>query len=172
MASTGFATFDTYRFIIDYTLSHKGNTPSMRQIAKGCGFSQDTSHAHVHVLIGMGLLEKIDNELCVARIAVVAPDNIYDLEPPNRVMPEIGTMKYIPLVRTMGKTSLARLGITVGEKINDQFANATYPDEWRFITSTDNGVIETYHLVDENKSPVATMRYDALNNLASMHFWR
>lgn len=79
MRGSGNTTLDTWKFILDWALSHKGNTPSLRQIARGCGFSQDTAHAHQHKLIEMGMLVKIDTEVCVARLRVSAPKNIYDL---------------------------------------------------------------------------------------------
>lgn len=79
MRGSGHTTIDTWRFILDWALSHKGNTPSMRQIAKGCDFSQDTAHVHVHILIAQGVLRQIDGDLCIVKLRVSAPKDIYDL---------------------------------------------------------------------------------------------
>lgn len=79
MRWSGHTTLDIYRYIVDWALSHKGNTPSLRQIAAGCGFSVDTAHNHVRILIEEGALRRIDGDLCVARLRVSAPVDIYEL---------------------------------------------------------------------------------------------
>lgn len=171
MSNTGFATVDTYRFIADWALAHKGNTPSLRQIAQGCGFSGATAHYHIQVLIKQGLLERIDGALCVVRLQIIAPDNIYDMKSPERIYPEFRLMKSIPKEMTWMKTHPKEMGIAIGDAIDEEFLQASYPLDWKFLCLAFDKITETHQLVDEGGVPRAMLDFNTLNYTANIHFW-
>lgn len=174
MTSSGFATVDTYRFIVNFALTHKGNTPSQRQIGEGCGFSGATAHYHIHALMEQKLLERIDGELCVARIKVTAPDDIYDeMKSVERTYPEIEKMGCIPKeMRWSTKNiSLAKLGVEANDAIDEEFLVATYPEGWRYIKASIDEAASVYLLRTAQNSPRATLSFDRVNYKASIYFW-
>lgn len=168
---TGFRTVDTYRFIVDWALAHKGNTPSLREIGNGCDFSNATAHHHVQVLIGLGLLQSIDGQLCVTRLVVIAPQNIYDMERPERIHPDMEEMAYIPKEMTFSRTHPKEMGIMIGEAVDDEFMAATYPHFWKFVTLAEDSLSTTYQLIDDGGVTRAVMVFDMVNYRANIHFW-
>lgn len=76
--NTGFAAMDVYKFIVKWAQSHKGNTPSLNQVARGCNLTSPTVHYHIQNLIKAGLLERIDGHLCVIRSSFVVHNHVYD----------------------------------------------------------------------------------------------
>lgn len=174
--SSGFATLDTYHFILNWGLAHKGNTPSQRQISAGCGFSNATAHHHKRVLIEQGLLEIIDGELCIVRSTFTLPPNAYEVSEIERIYPNITEMKHIPKdidFSDLGeKPSLADLGIMLGEAADEQFLLATYPEGWRYLhIKQDDPGVDMYHLVDTQKNLRASLRFNKMQYTANIYFW-
>lgn len=173
-SGTGFPTVDTYTFIVNFALAHKGNTPSQRQIGEGCGFSGATAHYHIHALMEQGLLERIDGELCVARLKITAPDDIYDeMKSIERTYPEIEKMGCIPKEMRSPKNdiSLAKLDIETGDAIDEEFLVATYPENWRYIKASRDEAVDIYLLYATRNHPRATLSFDRANYKASIYFW-
>lgn len=172
--SSGFATIDTYQFIVNWALAHKGNTPSQSQIGLGCGFSGATAHYHIHVLMEQGLLERIDGELCVTRLQVSVPLDIHDMRSVERTHPEIERMGHVPKDMIVTDSSLMQnLEIRIGEVVDEEFSTAIYPDHWAFVRiSNTDSLCESYLLFDENGDGRAVLHFDRANYKASIHFWR
>lgn len=172
--TSGFLTVDVYHFIVQWALAHKGNTPSQRQIGEGCGFSGATAHYHIHALMDQGLLERIDGELCVARIKITAPDDIYDeMKSVERTYPGIEGMRCIPKeVRSSKKDiSLAKLGIETGDAMDEEFLVATYPEGWHYLKASGDEAVSIYLLRTAQSYPRATLSFDRINYKASIYFW-
>lgn len=171
--STGFLSIDTYHYIINYALTHKGNTPSQRQIASGCGFSNATAHYHTQILISQGLLERIDGELCVSRGIFSVPPNIFDIADIDRNYPDITDMKVIPKEIVGLGQNIEEYGISVGDAADQEFLSASYPIDWKYILSplTDQS-IEIYNLVNENGLIQATLRFNKTHYKATLNFWK
>lgn len=151
--NSGYTAIDCYNFVLEYSKAHKGNTPSHRQIGIACGFSVATAHSCVQSLIKEGLLERIDNELCVVRSDFVLhadASQLGDGKLKTEEPVDILAMKSIPLdINGITPKKLKALGITLkGVAVSKDYAEATYPDGWRYeeIEGT-NG--ENYLLVDE-----------------------
>lgn len=173
--STGFTTLDCYHFVVQWALTHKGNTPSQRQIARGCGFSNATAHYHTQILIERNLLARIDGELCVTRGTFSVPPNIFDLADLERTYPVITDMKTIPKEVTglPANTKLAEFGIIPGDAVDSEFLKAYYPPGWEYMLSpiTDQSV-EIYNLVDDDGQTQATLRFNKTHYKAVLHFWK
>lgn len=149
---TGYTVVDAYNFVVEWAQKHKGNTPSHRQISLACGFSVATAHDCVQSLIKKGLLERIDSELCVVRSDFVLHANASDLGDgkwKGKGEIDILAMKSIALdINGITPKKLKSLGIVPGKAINKDYAEATYPEGWRYeeIEGTNS---ENYLLVDD-----------------------
>lgn len=150
-SKTGFSTVDTYNFILAYAIAHKGNTPSQRQVAKGCGFSGATAHACKLALIKEGLLEIIDGTLCIARADFVLHPDARNFGSTQTTTPDIRQMGIIPKrLQGTNKKKLAKLGVKVGKPVDEFYNEATYPSGW-FYEKIDTLIVgqESYLLADE-----------------------
>lgn len=128
---TGFSTIDTYNFVLDWSIAHKGNTPSQRQVANGCGFSGATAHSCINALIKEGLLERIDGTLCVVRADFVLRSSARNLNSNQTNMADIQRMGIIPKkLRGANKKELAKLGVKIGKAIDEFWNEAVYPPGW------------------------------------------
>lgn len=139
--SSGFATHDTYKYIVDWALQHKGNTPSHRQIAAGCGFSHATAHYHIQQLIDKGLLERLDGALCISHAEISVPYTAFNALR-ERAYPDVTTMRFIPKEVRFAKerSTLAKLGIESGDSLDEEFRQATYPEGWHYVPLDDKRV--------------------------------
>lgn len=175
--STGFATIDCYHFILQWAIAHKGNTPSLRQIAAGCNFSGATAHYHKQVLIKQGLLEIIDGELCVVRAKFTLPDNAYEMAEIERIYPDIASMNYIPKeidfvnARTKPGIHVSDWGIILGEAADEEFLFATYPSGWRYVQIGDFGPLKEWHLQNAAGLHLATIRFDEKHYRSHIYFY-
>lgn len=175
---TGFATIDTYHFILQWALEHKGNTPSQRQIAAGCGFSNATAHYHTNDLINKGLLERKDGELCVVRGTFAIPENAFEIEDLQRLYPPLAEMGHIPKDIMFAEfvehplDALNELGIILGDAVDSEFLAASYPSGWSFgeDLQKDSGV-ELRHLSDQKGNIIASARFNRRKYEASIYFW-
>lgn len=128
---TGFSTVDTYNFILAWAIAHKGNTPSQRQVAKGCGFSGATAHACKLALIKEGLLEIIDGVLCVVRADFVLHPDAHNFGSTQTTTPDIRQMGIIPKkLEGTNKKELVKLGIKIGKAVDEFYNEAVYPSGW------------------------------------------
>src|SRR6187455_857053 len=93
---TGHTTIDVYRFIVDWALKHKGNTPSQREIGRACDISGSTAQYHTELLVGKKLLARIDGELCVMRSDFMLHSDAYNLDFSDPEEDKIAEMKIIP----------------------------------------------------------------------------
>lgn len=171
MSKSGFPAADTYRFIVDWAIAHKGNTPSLKQIGDALGVAPATVFYHVRALVERGVLERIDGDLCVTRLIVTAPDNIYYLNAPERSYPEIEKMLVIPKEVTLGRSTLDGMGINPIDVLDEEFMTASYPPFWKFAKINSINGVETYQLLDEGNVTRAILTYDLVNYKASIHFW-
>lgn len=148
-SKTGFSTVDSYNFILAWSIAHKGNTPSQREIAKGCGFSSATAHSCVGALIKEGLLQRIDGTLCIVRADFVLRPNARNLGHNQDEMANIRQMGIIPKrLQGANKKQLAKLGIKVGKAIDEFWNQASYPPGW-FYEKIDDPDQESYLLADK-----------------------
>lgn len=170
-------TVKTYHFILDWAVAHKGNTPTQRQIAAGCGYTQATAHNHIGVLIEANILEYIDNHLCIVRSQFTVSDNAYEAAELERTYPDVTLMKCIPkdceirdeAVKESG--GLEHLGITVGKPLDSEFLAAKYPKGWKYVNLNELGSIHIFGLFDKDTRQVATLRFERDKYEASIYFW-
>lgn len=174
--NTGFRTIDVYHYILQWAIDHEGNTPSQRQIAAGCGCSNSTAHHHTQVLIGRGLLERKDGELCVVRSTFTVAENAWQWEEIERVYPDIMSMTVMPKDHDfeLGPSGLNNIGIFLGSAIDEEFVNAHYPDGWKYVASSPlnpSSSISVFQLFDDENRVVGSLRFDKLNYKAKIYFW-
>ena len=172
--NSGFATLDTYRYIVDWALGHKGNTPSQRQIAAGVGFSHATAHYHIQQLIEKGLLERRDGALCITHAEVSVPYTAFNALR-DRAYPDIESMTVIPKeVRFAGhKTTTAKVGIEEGESVDEEFRQATYPENWHYRPLEDDNLqksgVKGWLLYDAKGNEIGVLSFDLTEYRAKLY---
>lgn len=172
---TGLPTLDIYHFIVDWAMAHRGNTPSQRQIADGLDVAQSTAHYHIHILVGMGLLEQIDGELCVARGVFTMKDPMYDMTPIHRIYPDILSMTVIPEFIAhfhVGGMTAEEVGIVLGEKADDEFLYATYPEGFCYEKAepeSEFDFMDRYYLYTPAKHKIGWLDYSPATYTAMIH---
>lgn len=149
MSTTGFSVLDTYNFICDYAVAHKGNTPSQRLIAANCGFSSATAHSCVSALIKEGLLERIDGAVCVVRADFTLQPNARNFPSSKEKTTDVMPMTLIPKkLQGVNRKHLAKMGIKIGKAADDIYNLATYPPDWSYERVNDPNQ-ESYLLADD-----------------------
>lgn len=79
LVPTGHTMMDVYRFIVTWAEIHKGNTPTQRVVAEHLHVTAPTVRYHMDNLIRQGLLERVDNVLCVVRATFVVHGHAFDV---------------------------------------------------------------------------------------------